>query len=356
LGSATPGNSVAGNGKVVFGGPADFGDIVVIGCDAEFNAGLTRSTGTLALGGNVTLGYEQVITLRGTDTLTLGAGKSIFVGAITNPVLTAGAANVAITPVATATLTAGSELPGDLDDPDTFVGNKTLTVGNAALTVTSGNLRVPGVLALNFANALTVLGSLTVEDGGIVAFANNASGSGYTVTIGDTLIAGVNNAESRLTASGGPVTLAPNTISGNGSTLAVVPDMGSPTITVDPTPAGSKILTIAGANLDLVGGGSLVINGFSSSASRVILASGQNPGKITLGEDTGNPKSNLGGKFLEAGTNDGTLGGNGVVYGDNEVLPTTVGYLSALEASNLTITGTTTTSSDVTIIAGVSVR
>jgi hypothetical protein len=345
LGSATPADSIAGPGKVVFGGLATFNAATVIGSDTEFNAGLVKNTaGGLTLNGDVTLGYEQKITLlTATDLLTLGAGKRILLG--TTPVLAAGSNPVVITPGAGTELAAGTEVPADTDDPETFVGNKALTLGGtagtAAITVTSGELKVPGVLIVGTATGVTVgaTGSLTLEDGGILGFSNAAAAGTFKVVFGDTQITGVNNVLARLTASGGPVTLAQNRISGSGSTLAVIPDIGQPAITVDPgTPAGGKTLTIAGANLDLYGGGSLVITGHGT-ANKVILANGQNPGKLTLGEDKLYSITNLAGKILECGTNDGTLSGNGVVLGDNEVLPTTVGELSATEAANLTITG-----------------
>jgi hypothetical protein len=358
LGSTTPADSIAGPGKVVFGGLATLGGPTIIGSDAEFSGGVTvpgaAAGDTLTLNGDVTLGYEQAITLTTVESiLTLGAGKRILLG--TTPVLAAGSAPVVITPVAGAVLTAGTELPGDSDDPETFIGNKALTLGGTAVTaaieVTSGELKVPGALIVGTATGVTVSGSLTVEDGGILGFP--ATAPTFKVVLGDTQITGAATL-SRLTASGGAVTLAANLISGRGSTLAAVPDMGSPVITVDPgTAAGSKLLTITGANLDLSGGGSLVVAGHGT-ANRVILSSGGtpgsggNPGKLTLGEDKVYSITSLNGKKL------GTLplSGNGVVLGDNEVLPATVGELAATEASNLTITGL---AANVSIAAGLSV-
>ncbi|MFP3090211.1 hypothetical protein LQZ21_07770 [Treponema sp. TIM-1] len=336
LGSASPDDSIAGSGKIVFGGPATLTGATIIACDTEFTAGLSATAPVLD--GNVTLAYEQGITLA--TSLTLGAGKQILVG--TNPVFAAGRTPVIIN--ITGILRAGTELPGDADDPATFVGNKTLALN--ATTSIGGNLLVPGVLRLGTNGAITS-GSLTLADGGILAFAAT-----NVVTLGNTTITG-SAAESRLTASGGTVTLGANSISGNGATLAVVPDMGDPIITVDPTGTGNKLLTIEGVNLDLLGNGSLVIKGHAS-ANRIILANGPNPGKLTLSDTTAFSITNLHEKVLECGPADATLFGNGVVRGDNEVLETTVGDLAALPASSLTIIGAAT---DVEIAAqSVSVR
>jgi hypothetical protein len=268
-----------------------------------------------------------------------------------------------IKPVATAKLTAGTELPGENDDPDTFVGNKTLTLEDKTIAIASGNLLVPGVLKIAVANGITGVGtgSLTLDTGGILSLAQHATdGDTYTVTIGNTVIAGVDGTESRLTAINGPVTLAADRISGNGSTLQVVPDMGSPTITVDPNVAGNKTLTLAGVNLDLVNNGSLIIKGINSAGdgNRVVLAPvlGQNPASLVLGDTFDNSITSLGGRFLECGANDAALSGNGIVRGDSEVLPTAIGDLAATSTSNLVIKGIDSATDDVTISAGNGVR
>jgi hypothetical protein len=337
LGNATPADSVSGSGKVVFGNTAGFGANTIIGCDTEFNGALTRSAGTLLLGGNVTLAPGLGITLTGITTLTLGANKRILVG--NNPVLATGDGNVVLTPATGAVLAAGEEDPEDEES----VAYKTLTLGTAKLTVTSGNLRVPGVLNLAFSDGLEVLGSLTIEEGGIVAFP--ALATAMKLTIGDTVITGA-AAESGLTASGGPVTLSPNTISGSGSTLAALLD-SSPTITVA---ADNKLLTITGANLDLVGGGSLVITGHTNH-SKVLLSSGKNPGRITLSETTSSFSKAIAGRTIAGGSING-----GVAWGDEVTnFPMdVVWYIAATEAANLTIEGQT--GSTTTIVAEVGIN
>jgi hypothetical protein len=371
LGSATTAtDSITGPGKVVFGGPATFNAGTIIGCDTEFNEGVNKRTaGALILNGNVTLGYEQTINLSVGGNLILGAGKTIYVG--TNPVLTAGSAQVTLTSATGAVLTAGSEQVSDTDpNPDVFVGNKTLTLGadlpanatTAAITVTSGELKVPGALIVGTETGVIVTGTLTLEEGGILGFPEDADD--FKVTLGDTVITGdaatAATAISRLTASGGVVSLTENKISGRGSTLAVAPDLGSPTITVDKA-AGGANLTLAGVNLDLVGGGSLVIKGNTTAANRVTLELGPNPGKLTLGD---NKEFTITGSFLvnkhlaSGAAFKAVLTGGGVLLGDADreaFGPTagpTIGELSAVEFASLFITGAAA-ATDATITAGI---
>jgi hypothetical protein len=352
----TGADSIGGTGKVVFGGPTTFGGATRFDCDTEFTSGVTFANATKPyLNGNVTLAYEQAITLgTATDGITLGAGKRVLVGP--NPVLAAGNDPVTLAIAATGVLRAGTELPDDTlgEDPETFVGNKTLTLTGVPITAITGGLRVPGVLRLGITGNIVGTGSLTLEDGGILAI--NGNTTALTATIGDTVITGpaTANTETRLIASGGPVTLAANRISGNGATLGVVPDLGSPTITLS---GSTKTLTIAGVNLDLYGSGSgagsLVIaasGGAAGTENKVILANLPSPGRITLGDTTTNSITGLNGKVLEAGTYDGALSGNGIVRGDSETLPTIVGDLSAAPAQSLTITGLLTATNNITIV------
>jgi hypothetical protein len=360
--AAVPGDAIAGTGKVVFGGLASFGGDTVIGCDTEFDAGLTRTADVaLTLNGNVTLGYEQSIALTGATGLILGAGKQISVGI--NPVLAAGKDPVTIV-AAGATLTAGTEFPGDTDDPETFVGNKTLTLTIAPITAITNELHVPGVLNLNFTgNAVGPAGSLILDEGGILAIANN-NAAPRTVTIEDTVITGpalvaANSPEARFIAVGGPITLKANEISGNGSILRVVQDLGIPTITVDPGAAGTKTLTITKAKLDLYNGGSLGINasgGAAGTQNRVVLVANEtSPAGLILGDTTTYSLSNLNNRVLTGGGNNATLIGNGIVRGDNETFPIGIGELNAAPYTNLTIRGQLTAGDDVIILAGRSV-
>jgi hypothetical protein len=338
---AVPANRVAGSGTVVFGGRPNITAATVIGCDVEFKAG-SAITAATTLGGNVTLGYEQDITL-GTANLTLGAGKTIFVGEY--PVLAAGREAVVLTPSTNPVLTAGAESDPDVDD---FVGNKTLTVTVGTIAITSGDLRVPGVLGLgitsgvNIASTVTPGGSLTLEEGGILAFP--ATGTNIAFPLDATSITGAATA-SRLTASNGPVSFAKNRISGNGSTLEADPEMvGRPVITVDPnTATGSKTLTIAGVNLNLAeeGGVTLVIQGFTTpNFNKVILSGGPSPARITLGDGQNELPINT--RFLTGvGTPKPSLSGNGRVGGAEDILPATVGYLTALDTGSLIITANT---------------
>jgi hypothetical protein len=215
------------------------------------------------------------------------------------------------------------------------------------LTVTTGELRVPGILSIDSAAGLTVAGSLTIEEGGTVAFP--AAAGTFKLTIGDAVVITGDATESQLTASGGPVTLSPNSISGNGSTLTAVPEIGSPTITV--SKAGGGILTIAGANLDLAGNGSLAIVGLNTTHNKVLLSSGKNPGRITLGEPTefSSPIPSSG-RTLAGGA----IGG-GVAWGGEAVFPmSSIWYIAATEASNVTIEGQDAPT-DTTIVTGLGI-
>jgi hypothetical protein len=340
LGSpSTPADNIAGSGKVEITGATTFtAGPVNIDCAIVFNDDVTVTAGTVTIGGDVTLANEKTITFAATDPLTLKAGKTFFVG--TEPVLAAGDAGVVITPVATAVLTAGAALEDD-EDPEEVVTYKTLSLGTAGAAITSGELRVRGILETGA--ALTVTGALTLDAGGILLIDTTG-----TVVLGDTTI---DTADGQLAAAGGAVTLTPNTITGRGSTLQVPEDATGPTITVAKT---SKTLTLAGANLDLQYGGSLVIKG-DTSVSKVILDSGSYPGKLTLGEDTIPYTGVLAGIELSGGSYNATLSGTGVLLGDDATEPTSIGQLSGTGNGLVTITGTTTDTQDVEIEAGATI-
>ncbi|MFP3089469.1 hypothetical protein LQZ21_03990 [Treponema sp. TIM-1] len=336
LGSAAAANSIAGRGKVIFSAQTTFGAATIIDCETEFKAGLTKNTaGTLTLGGDfVTLDHGQIITLAAvTDKLILRPGTQIRVGE--TPVLAAGSGEVYITPAAGARLTAGPARTSETD-PES-VEDRTLILGNAEITDIDGDLRVlpDGYLRLAVANAITVNadttpGTLTLEDGAFIELGFHASaGNGYKIIIGATQIAGIDGTASFLTATGGPITLAPNRISGSG-TLAIPEESGSPTITVT-----SGTLTIAEANLNLQYHGSLNL---AAAGDRIILEGGQVPGKITLGEETEYTVTTLNGKNI--GT--AAITGSGILRGSAETGSSTVGDLSgATPAGSLTITGPT---------------
>jgi hypothetical protein len=355
--------NIGGSGKVVFGGLARFGgnetgapgsrNATNIDCDMVFNDGLRQDSGSaLGLGGDVTLANGQSITIvdlnGATTSTTLKEGKKLLVGDV--PVLIGGAAGATIAPdgtiaAANIVLTAGIPDPDDEDN----LNYKTLFLTTGRIASITGNLRIAGTGLLR--NAVPIAtgaggGSLTLEDGAILAAPTTGTS---TVNFGGASITGLNGVE--IDAIGGAVTLGPDSISGNGATLGTpeeAPVAGGPVIT-----AGASLL-IAGVNLDLQFYGSLNI----PNATRVVLEGGTNPGKITLSEDTGTTfASGLSGNRINSGdtpaTTYATLGGSGLLLGDELVVPCTIGEISGLPSGGrLTITGG---SSGSTIVAGLSV-
>jgi hypothetical protein len=353
--------NIAGTGKVVFGGHAWFGGnntyrrATNIDCDMVFNDGFTQSASTngtkLGLGGDVTLANGQLITIQphANTTTTLKEGKKLLVGTV--PVLIGGAAGAEIKPPSSVTnlvLTAGIPVPDDEDD----LSYKTLFVTSGGITSITGNLRIAGDGLLRTVAGIDTGvggGSLTLEDGAILAFPTPTGAS--TVTFGGANISGSNGVE--IDALGGAVTLGPDSISGSGATFGTpeeAPVAGGPTITAGGTP-----LLIAGVNLDLQFYGFLNI---PNANSRVVLEGGTNPGKITLSEDTGTTfTSGLSGNRINSGDTPATtyadLLGSGLLLGDEQVVPCTIGEISGVPGGGrLTIRGG---SGGSTIRAGLSV-
>jgi hypothetical protein len=338
-GGALPTNfsqNIKGNGAVAFGGLANFTGAVNIDCKVVFTAGVTRTSGDLAFGGDVTLANEQAITLTTTDTLTLKPGKRLLVGDV--PVLAAGlnGAGAVITPVTGAVLTAGRAQTADDDDAE-FVLDRTLILDTAAISGIAGDLRIAGGGILAGDVAITLgSGTLTLEDGAVLALGGNAG----KVNLGAATASSITGAASgttvgQLTASGGAVTLGADKISGSGSTLLIPEDAGNPVISVPATTA----LVLAGANLDLVNAGSLTL---TAATSAIRLEAGTNPGKITLvgADELADYFSltSLTGKKLASGGINATLSGSGIIRADGETLPAGVGDLSGDVSGTLGIT------------------
>jgi hypothetical protein len=372
-------NNIAGSGKLVFGGLATFGGNTNIDSNLVFNAGFTQAANTtLALGGDVTLANGQSITIGfGTGSITLKEAKKLLVGDV--PVLVGGAGGAKIKPpnsTPALTLLAGIRVPDDEDD----LNYKTLALTGGSITGIDGDLRIAGTgLLFTETTIETGLGSLTLEDGAILLLPSTDSKVTLGTTTGtDTVIAGTGGTGGdyptiayatpvQFAASGGAVSLGSNKISGSGATLVSPEDItGGPQITLGDLASGSanKILTIAGVNLDLQFGGSLAIAkataGTPAPVNKVILEAGANPGKITLGDDTGTTfGSSLAGTYIDTDTtagysvDDAPLGGVGVLLGDSETLPCTIGAISGAPNGQLTITGLPSTGTDpVTIGVG----
>jgi hypothetical protein len=346
LGGNTPTTAIAGSGSVVFGGAATLGANTVIDCDTVFSGGLT-ALGALILGGDITLPYNQAITLNGA--FTLRSDKRILVGASSPiPVLAAGNKDVVITPTAGAKLAAISKDPDDEED----LNDRTLHVTTKSLTDFTNNLLVKagGILSVDVASGLNVgvTGVLTLEEGAMLAIP--AAGTANSVVLGDTRISGTAaGADSRLTARNGPVSLAANKLSGKGSTLAMVEDLGNGTIT-----AGGASLDIEGLNLDLSLNGILKIPGNATARKVTLIAGTANPGRITLSEDLEAEAVtySFNGNAIAASA---ALSGTGVLRADDTTGTVAIQDLAAGPGSNVVITGSVTPGTDASIAAGVSV-
>jgi hypothetical protein len=346
IGTSVADNKIAGTGKVVFNGPVTFpistGDTVAIETDVVFNDDVTVVQ-DLYFDGDVTLAYGKKITLNAATAITTLKATSRILVADT-PVLVAGS-DVALTPGIGTVLTAG--ILENLLDVEDYLGDKTLTLGGVALPSYTGNLRIArdGVFEIGLTDGLTPgAGGLTLDEGGILAFADDGTASNGNLNsiiisgpAGTIKINGGDvDAQARLTAVGGPVTLTPNKIAGSGSTLAVTgEDLGNATIVV---PVATDTLEIAGVNLDLSVNGTLRIGG--AAGAKVQLTGGTNPGKITVGSSSASDTTSLAGKHL--GTANLTLSGLGIVHGDIEDGVGEIGEISALSGGSLTITGAAT--------------
>ncbi|MDR2210592.1 MAG: hypothetical protein LBO65_03880 [Spirochaetaceae bacterium] len=337
---------IAGTGKIIFGGDAEFKGDTYIETNTVFNGNvktLDTASVDLKFDGDVTLDYERKITLAYTttaNTFTLGKGKRILVGGGVTPVVVAGT-NVVITSGAAAgsVLVAGRALTED--DEEGVVIDKTLNFAGAAIGGITGNLRVlnGGVLSVAEGGPNILLGttggSLTLESGAILALpASQSFVFGNTTITGAGTIAGADT--SQLIASNGAVTFSASKISGAGSTLTPSDLFAAPKITVG---TANTSLDIEGVNIDVSAIGSLVINEAASPGVKItLLASPTNPGKITLNIDSlGNEitrsfaASDIGGY--------GKLSGAGTIHVEDVTGTPAVGDLIAGPASPLIITG-----------------
>jgi hypothetical protein len=297
--------NIAGSGVMEFMGLATFNGNTNIDCRVVFNhnVGLADDV-NLALGGDVKLANNRRITLGETTnpaTLTLKGGNKLLVGDI--PVLAAGTAQAVITPAsAAATLTAGPA-----PDPDSDELGHRLTLADTTITIT-GELRILGRLRNSTTTSLTIgpTGTLVLEEGALL----DLPAISRIVTIGSTTLSAI-AANTQFTAVGGAVILKPNSISGNGSTLGTPEEAAAGQINV--TSGSTANLSLAGVNLDLQEVGTLVI----VADRAVVLESGSNPGKITLGTDTVRFPDSLNGKRINSTVSPATLSGNGILLGSS---------------------------------------
>jgi hypothetical protein len=283
---------------------------------------------------------SRIISLASNTTLDLGPGKTISVGGgrysgngalvPLAPVLTAGPEGVRITalPAGTAVLTAAIPLTTSASNSEEAAkrnANKMLTLGSGGIEITYGTLEVAPEATFTIrdvtvttkigSNSDTLIGFLSVADGGKINLLDAAAGGTSSIDIGDTEIGypgGGNNTVAALVASGGAVSLGNNTIAGaKGAVLAVTSN--DATIGVGEAVTGTKSLTVKGITLDLAGRGVLAIVS-APAFNRLILTDGAklnlyNPpeGATAAAPDPAAGLSNIGTP---------ALGGNGGISGD----------------------------------------
>jgi hypothetical protein len=261
--STFPAAADSSTGTVIFKSTAGFGtNPSAIRGDVVFNDNVTQNNAALSLLGNVSLKNGKKLTFYINKAITLGAGKNISVGEV--PVLTVIDGNVEVTPKGMTTLTAGDTAP-DVNPTDQQILNaKTLTLGGASLTITTGNLQVTqagifeiGPVTLSTSGAIS---TLSVAPGGTIVLVNKSASISTGTAVNDVIITGVGIATTRATpttlkASGGTISMGDSMISGSAagaSTSLVLGGADSAVIT-------SKNLVLNNVTLDLRDRGDLVI-------------------------------------------------------------------------------------------------
>ena len=247
-----------------------------------FEGNFTRTTsGAYSFGGDVTITSAKALTLGGTDTVTLAAGKSIKVG--TDTVLTAGAANVVLTPVTGAVLTATAAGGGS---------PAKIAASTQNITVTSGTLAVSGELESTDKNITIATGAtLSIASGGKVTTKGDA-GSG-AVVLGDSSNGVTLTGAGSWTAGGAAVYLsqtATDAAAIGASGAATLTASGTPTITVLEGSSADNVLTLgAGVTINVAGTaakvGAVVLTGAGSNVGTLKLVDGTS--KVITGNTGG---------------------------------------------------------------------
>jgi hypothetical protein len=283
-----PAAADSSTGQIVFKGTVGFSTTPsVIRGDVVFNHNVTQGVGALSLLGNVNLQNGKKITFYPNHQVTLGADKSILVGAI--PVLTAVDGNVVLNSIGMATLTAGAAAPDVNPTDQQLLDAKTLTLGGAPLTIISGNLQAAsaGIFEIyettpgpQIVLSTTAKGSvLSVAPGGTIVLANRNSSINLGVSTNDVTITGTGSAGGKtaattLTASGGTVSLGDSVIKGSAVGVSLVLGSGSNSAVIT-----SKNLVLDNITLDLSDSGALVLPMNAANPSTVSL---KNQAKLLL--------------------------------------------------------------------------
>jgi hypothetical protein len=268
--------AVAGtfDGPVAFADTFGFTDVAVaFNNTVSFAGNVTRTTGgALTFGGNVTLAKTKTLTLASADIVTLEAGAAI------NAALSAGDANVVLTPADGAVLTVDA---GEA---------KKITLGTAGLTVSSGTLTVAdGAELVASAVALTVAAEAVLDITGVV----NLTGVGSVVLTAASSDGALLTGTGKLTAQATEIvggTDGWQAVGASGTvTIASTGTAGSSTITgstgvLTAQGEGATITQLAVTDSNLTATANTVINFDTDGA--LVLKAGSNKAKITLAATT----------------------------------------------------------------------
>jgi hypothetical protein len=319
--AAFPAAADSSTGQIVFNGTVGFGTTPsVIRGDVVFNHNVVQGPAALSLLGNVNIQNGKKITLHLNSPVTLGADKSISAGAV--PVLTAVDSSVVLTPNGMTTLTAGAAAPDANPTDQDLLNAKTLTLGGASLTISSGNLQVssagifeiyettPGP-QITLSTTAAAAGALSVAPEGTIVLANKNSFINISAAVNDVIITGTGNAGSKTTAaalkaSGGTVRLCSSVIKGSAGGVSLVLSGGSNSAVIT-----VKNLVLDNVTLDLSDGGSLVLPVNAANPSTVSL---KNQAKLLLIAD-GVPNTN---GFIKGGSFVSLTGGLPLALGDTD--------------------------------------
>jgi hypothetical protein len=270
------------DGPVAFEGTFGFTDVAVaFNNTVSFADDVTRTTGgALSFGGNVTLEKEKAITLGGTATVTLKAGAAI------NAALSAGDADVVLTPATGAVLTVDAS-----DDKKIALSTAGLAVTSGTLSVATGaELAVPTSLSLSVAAGavLDIVGDVSLAGTGSVVLATAATGQtgGAKITgtgkltAQDAEIVGGTGGWLAVLASGSTaatVTIASTatngqaTITGSATSHTASLKGGAGAAITQKSGTVSNSLTLTTVTVDLSADGSFTLKGATTNGAKVVL-------------------------------------------------------------------------------------
>jgi hypothetical protein len=264
----TDGNAdvtLAGTGKLTAGSLDLAGDlttgsgVVTVSGPAKLDGNVTRTSGAYTFDGDVTIKSSTVITLGGTDKVTLGAALKVG----TDTVLTAVGGNVELTPGDGAKLTAAA---------------KKLTLSVAGLTVAKGNLAVAAgaELALDQQDlTITTIVASLVLTGGEATTGAKLTGAGNVVA-GATKITGGSDNGWQAVGANTMVAISGDTITGtgNGAILKATAAGDNGVIAVAAAAGTAATLTVTSVSINIETGGNVTLAGNTGSVTATLCLKG----------------------------------------------------------------------------------